>query len=336
VTISNNIINNVYTSNNGAWAGGGIYARNQVTNFTATNNVVSNIYSAGITIGANGDGGNPNDNIAGFTIANNVVLNVNIAPGDIGAIYAQDQNFAQFSAAPNKIINNFIRDYQCNPAIGCAAHTPNRDVAIYLDRGASNVTVSGNIIANTANAIVGSRSVSSTQAFFLGSGANDTIAGNIIDLGNNGYILDLAYEHYYVTDPTMAGNSFTGNILIGNWPGAQAAYALGVGPIGYAQGSRGGTFAAPTIANNLYFNSRGGSLSTGGNGIGDASPVIGQDPLVSGWTYDLNANSPAFSAPVNFMAIVGGWGPPGYVIPQSGTAPSTAGGQAPLITQAAP
>ncbi len=325
VTISNNIIRNVYTSNGGGWFGAGIYVRNQVTNFTATHNAVFDQNSAGITIGANGGGGNPNDNIAGFIISNNAVFNVDRKPGDVGAIYAQDQNFAKFSSAPNRISNNFIRDYQCDPSTGCGSHDPTRDVAIYLDRGVSNVTVSGNLIANTANAIGGSASVSSTQAFFVGSGHDNQICNNIIDLGSNGYILNLVYEHYYVNDSAMARNTFIGNIIIGNWPGSQAGYALGVGPYGYAQGSPGGTFHGPRIRHNLYYNYGGGSMSTEGNGFGDASPVTGRDPMLSGWNYDLAGNSPARNPPVNFQSIAGRWGPPGYLIPHSGTAPSYLG-----------
>jgi hypothetical protein len=322
-TVTNNIITNGYTTANNGWAGGGLWAQGQVSNLTVANNVFTNQYGSGIRVGANGAGGSPNDNISGLRIKNNVLLVTDQYPGDNGAIYVQDQNFV---ATKMSITNNFIRDYQTDPAIKNA--NPNtRDVAIYLDRGASNVTVTGNIIANTANAVVGSTSVSSTQAFFLGSGHNDTITSNIIDLGNDGYILDLVYEHYYATDSAMAGNTFSGNILIGNWSGAQAGYALGLGPSGYARGSPGGKYYAPTITHNMYFNYGNGSFRTNGNGFGDASPVTDQDPLISGWTYSLAPDSPAFRTPVNFPAIVGGWGPPGYVIPQSGTAPSYAGSQ---------
>jgi hypothetical protein len=321
-TITNNIIKNGYTTANDGWAGGGLWAQGQVTNLTVANNVVTNQYGSGIRVGSNGAGGSPNDNISGLRVKNNVLLVTDQYPGDNGTIYVQDQNFASTNMA---ITNNFIRDYQTNPSIKNS--NPNtRDVAIYLDRGASNVTVTGNIIANTANAVVGSTSVSSTQAFFLGSGHNNTITGNIIDLGNDGYILNLAYEYYYSTDPAMTGNSFTGNLFVGNWSGAQESYALGVGPVGYARGAPAPP-VDPTCTHNLYFNYGGGTFRTNGNGFSDASPVTGQDPLITGWTYSLPANSPAFSTPVGFPAIAGGWGPPGYAIPQSGTTPSYATGQ---------
>ena len=118
----------------------------------------------------------------------------------------------------------------------------------------------------------------------------------------------------------MTDNAFTGNIFVGNWSGTQESYALGVGPVAYAQG--GLALVDPTCTHNMYFNYSGGLLNTNGNGFDDASPITGQDPLISGVTYDLASNSPAFVAPVKFPVIVGGWGPPGYVIPQSGTPPS--------------
>jgi hypothetical protein len=73
---------------------------------------------------------------------------------------------------------------------------------------------------------------------------------------------------------------------------------------------------------NMYYNYGSGSLSTTGNQFGDADPITGSNPLTSGMTYAIASGSPAFNNPAEFPGIVGGWGPPGYVIPSTGTPPS--------------
>jgi hypothetical protein len=71
----------------------------------------------------------------------------------------------------------------------------------------------------------------------------------------------------------------------------------------------------------LYWNYAAGGLvfHNGINGTiaGDTSPINGVDPQISGWTYTIAAGSPVFNSPVNFPHIIGGWGPPGFVIPSS-------------------
>jgi len=323
ITVVNNIFNNGYTTANAGWAGGALWADGQVTNLTINHNAASNQYGSCYRVGADGDGGQPNDTISGLTIENNVCLNSDETTGDNGAIYVQDQTLDLTGSNQStniKIINNFVRDYQCNPSRGCNANNPNRGVAIYLDRGAANVTVSGNILANSANTFAVSGATSSTTAIFMGSSQNNTIKGNIIDLGNSGWICDVVYEKYDSGDPTT-GNSIVGNIFIGNWSGSQTSGALGVPHVAIPSG--GSSPSAPTIAHNLFYNYGGGGISTGGNSFTDASPIMNQNPLVSGWTYELSAASPANSSPMDFTPIVGQWGPPGYSIPETGTAPSS-------------
>jgi hypothetical protein len=36
----------------------------------------------------------------------------------------------------------------------------------------------------------------------------------------------------------------------------------------------------------------------------------------------MSPTSPVLAAPVSFPGLMGGWGPPGYVLPETGTAPS--------------
>jgi hypothetical protein len=78
-----------------------------------------------------------------------------------------------------------------------------------------------------------------------------------------------------------------------------------------------------TIQDNAYFNYAGTSVaSTGTGGAGsDASPTT-EDPGISCWAPSLASGSPVTGAPVSFPGITGGWGPPGFVMPETGTAPS--------------
>jgi hypothetical protein len=331
-SFTNNIIQNGYVGNNNAgWAGGGIWIQGQVTNLTVSHNVVQNQYGSGIRASADGDGASPNDNLSGLSIINNAVLNTDQKTGDNGAIYFQDQTGPlKTGGGPSNstnisIKNNFIRDYQTNP-VGSLynGQAPTRDVAIYIDRGGSNATVSGNIIANTAGTYAADINSStiwmSTNAIFH-SGANNTFSGNIIDLGNNGWIFNAIYEQYQSTD-IVTGNSVTGNIFLGKWAGSQATAGWGQNcNCAYLQG--GPSPASVNISHNLYYDYGAGTMSTSGNGISDASPVTGTDPLISGTTYTLSSSSPALGSPVNFPPIIGGWGPPSYVIPATGTPPSS-------------
>jgi hypothetical protein len=78
-----------------------------------------------------------------------------------------------------------------------------------------------------------------------------------------------------------------------------------------------------TIQNNAYWNyAAGGPVSSNGTVASDSSPIT-EDPQLSGWTYEIASGSPVYNSPVNFAPIVGGWGPTGYVIPESGVAPSS-------------
>ena len=328
VTIINNIINNGYTDNNtstanSGWSGGGVWSSGSTTNLHILNNVITNQYGSGIRAIPTDTSGttNPNGNYDGLTISNNVCLVTNQATGDNGAIYIQDTNFNSTNIT---ISNNFIRDYQSNPSLRNAA-LPLRDVAIYLDEGASNTTVTGNIVANTAYPITSpGPSKTSTTAFYMSSGHNDTWSGNIIDLGTLAVILNVNYEWNSTSEPAMRGNSFTNNIFVGNWSGPQESYGSSYGPYAYASTAYNSP-AVPTVTHNMYYNYGSGSLSTTGPQFSDAEPTTSANPQVSSTAsvyYAIASNSAAFASPVNFPPIIGNWGPPGYLIPATGTPPS--------------
>ncbi len=82
-----------------------------------------------------------------------------------------------------------------------------------------------------------------------------------------------------------------------------------------------GNAGSYTITNNAYWNYGSGSIYTNGSVKNDANPTT-EDPQLSCWAVQVLAGSPVFNSPVSFPDITGGWGPPGFVVPQTGTAPS--------------
>jgi hypothetical protein len=112
---------------------------------------------------------------------------------------------------------------------------------------------------------------------------------------------------------TGTGNAWTRNIIIGGYTGSGGGYLQVTPPTG----------ANLAVSNNLYYSYTGGTINSTGAPGSDSSPITGVDPQISGWCYDIAAGSPVFSAPLNFPTIAGNWGPPGYVIPQTGTTPSS-------------
>jgi large repetitive protein len=268
----------------------GIVAAGDVQNTTITNNVCHDLGGVGIglDIGSQGPSGGGNNTL----IANNVCYNLNTATGagDTGGIYVIDRTGSTTGWA---IKNNFIRDYGPNL---------NSFHAIYLDDSSSNVTVSGNVIAATA---AGAGNGSAPIQYHIGG--NNQITGNIIDLHSANPIL------WYQT--AGAGNTFSGNIIIGGFTGSGGGYLQVTPPTG----------ANLAVSNNDYYNYAGGTLQYTGSaatGGADSAPKF-VDPQISGWTYNIAPGSPVLGALMNFSPIVGGWGPPGYTIPATGTPPST-------------
>jgi hypothetical protein len=186
---------------------------------------------------------------------------------------------------------------------------------IYLDDGTSNIMVSGNIIAANTSTLSGYGAGQMLAPFMIHDGSNNTFTDNIIDLNNNNPIM------WYQS--TGTGNSFYGNIIIGGFTGSGGGF----------QGE--GTFSANlSVYNNLYYNYAGGTMLTGNDDVGsagdpvsggsDSSPITNTNPDfgATNWYYTLAQSSPVYSAPLDFTPIVGGWGPPGYTIPETGTQPS--------------
>jgi hypothetical protein len=81
----------------------------------------------------------------------------------------------------------------------------------------------------------------------------------------------------------------------------------------------GSPLNAPTIENNDYYNYGGSAISSEGL-YSDSNPVK-QNPQLSA-CYAIASDSPVLFPPVYFRRLPIHWGPPGYVIPNSGSTPS--------------
>ncbi|MFZ2523238.1 MAG: dockerin type I domain-containing protein, partial [Minisyncoccia bacterium] len=269
---------------------GGINAVGDVRNTTFANNVIHDVGGVAISIVVLQLG--PNHGADNSVIKNNFVYNLNKAPGagDTGGIYLIDR----MQTSQNwSIENNYIRDF------GSRGHTTK---GIYIDDFASNIKIIGNVVAGLG-----------TYSMQLHNSNNIEVKGNIFDLSPVGDQYLLLYQNQGQSGG-MTGNSVTNNIIIGNYPGN------GLTDDVYYSGW-GNSFTYPDVRNNLYWNYSGGQIYITGD-IQDSSPVR-QNPQLSGWDYRISPSSPALTSSVGFTPLIGGWGPPGFVIPQSGTPPSS-------------
>jgi hypothetical protein len=257
-----------------------------VNNTLISNNYLYNIGNNGISIYSIYNNGT-NDN----TISNNIIVNAasTIVGGgnpyaDAGSIYAQDLNSG--ASTGNTITNNYLGQ--------------SSGLAIYLDDGASNYTVTGNVLApgQTGYALVQ-----------IHGGDNNVFSGNIGDV-STGLIGGFVF-YQQSGNPNgargMTGNVWEDNILVGSIDsGGGNGYTGGLNPP-----------AALTIQNNDYWNygSGGNLVSTGSDGAGSDANPTDEDPQITGSAYNISPGSPVFSSPVNFPGITGAWGPPDLVPP---------------------
>jgi hypothetical protein len=288
-----------------SWQTGAIEFEGTVPNTHLKNNYIHDTTSQGTAIFDNWSGVGGTGNIDGLIIENSVYLRNNVAFSDGGGIYMEEHGGN--TTSHSIIRNNFVRDYGAAGVSG--------QVGIYLDQGSNNVQITGNVVGPPAEGSVGTGNAGAI-AFQDSTGFNNTYSGNIVDLGDSGRTL--ITDFWYETDsgpqnPTQ-NNNFTGNIIIMNFAGNQNTDFTGsVGPSYFEHPSYP---TLPNISNNLYYNYGGGQVRTDGNRSGDSSPILNVDPQISGYLYTISAGSPVYSQ-MNFPHIVGGWGPPGFVIPSS-------------------
>jgi hypothetical protein len=294
--------NDVHNLTSAAFAAAGVaVVASQGTNIT--NNYLHDIAYMGIRFDDNSATGNMMSN---NTVANNVVINSCTWPsvsnggndqngGDCGALYSWSS--ATTVSTNNRITNNWVADVNVS-SNGKGDWGMGNAVGIYLDDGVNNVTVSGNVVLGIKSA-----------CFLIHGGQNNVMTGNLCDLGVAGPPQEIVfYQNDGMTQ--MLGNLFQNNIVVAGSSGGGAGF--------FADGPPN----PMTIKNNAYFNYVGAAInSTGGAGGNDANPTY-ENPNLSCWSPSVAAGSPVFNAPVSFPGLPGGWGPPGFKIPQTGSAPS--------------
>ncbi len=262
---------------------------------TVTNNYIHDVAYVGV--GAWGG------SMSNTTISGNVILSSCTAAaqpggndqdgGDCGAIYLWDTTHASTNGV---VSNNYIRDVNVS-SNGAGDYTGCCATGIYLDDGMSNVTVSGNVVTGIKS-----------QCFAIHGGNNDTYRDNLCDLSVSQYQRVMIYQWDSLMLP-MSGNSIENNVIVAGSMSAGTGY------------SDGGTPTPPTIENNAYYNYVGTTVDSSGTNGSDTNPTY-EDPGISCWDPTIPATSPVYAAPVSFTKLVGGWGPPGFVLPQTGTPPS--------------
>ncbi len=225
------------------------------------------------------------DNITGLTVSYNALYNLNSQNEDVGAIYAY-MGACGATALNATIEDNYIRDY---------GSTSNSARGVYLDDDTSGVTVKQNVITGHGSVCFN---------YHGGNGIN--VTGNICDLSNDGQsIAEYQNSGDCTASTCMENNVLQNNIIIsGSSSGGYMNYTP-TNPL--------------TIRDNFVYNYGGGSINDGGS----SGDVTGTNPQISGWNFTIAAGSPVFNAPISFPGIPTAWGPPGYSIPQTGTAPSS-------------
>jgi Right handed beta helix region len=283
--IENNVISNGYIASGSSNPGGvSCYG---CANTTISHNVIHDMAMFGVSMS------NVNGDISNLLVTGNVVYNTCTAIADCGALYVQD---TKAIATNLQFTDNYIHDGNTFAALGSGY-----GAALYADDCTSNVTESGNVLTGRNGA----------NTTMVHGGSNVHQIGNLTDLG--GYQQRVAvFQTSGVagcSSATMSGNEYENNVVIGE--GGGGSFAL----------LSGSPLNKPTIANNDYYNYGGAAISSGG-AYSDSSPSS-VDPKLSGWDYEMASTSAVLKAPVSFPPLVGGWGPPGYVLPESGTAPSS-------------
>lgn len=281
-----------------------VFAQDLAPNTTFDHNYVHDVVSMGVDF--NAFVAPPNASIDGGKITNSFIERACSAVSDCGAIYTQAINGASASCASCLGVlfqNNFTRDQGFIGGFGTNG--------IYLDAGSNGVTMAGNIIGPPCAGCVSNQN-DGGEAFNV-DGFKNTIKNNIVDLGCSGMVFIVNGWLNPGSSPFAEGdgNSFTDNIVLSCYTGTQNNNQNGNTPDSYFQLS-----GAPnwTIGPNVYHNYKGGTVNTQSTvaASSDSNPQL-IDPQITGFQYQIAAGSPVFGAPINFKAIVGGWGPPGFV-----------------------
>jgi hypothetical protein len=304
LTFTSNVIHDLTAA---AWNAGAV-AMACVPGMRIKNNYMYHLAYPGMVLlaGSPCPGGISNDVVSGNIIENSCTwpavdgFGNDQNGGDCGAIYLHD---SLRSSTNVQVVNNYVRDVNISSngagdSGNCCA------IGIYVDDGTANVTVTGNVVAGIMS-----------SCFQMNDTENIAITGNICDLAADPRIRSIAiYTWGQRTFSAMTGNVFANNLVI------SASTGSGGGFSGSSQ-----TGDPMTIRDNAFYNYGGSSIKTTGNAaVGSDSHPVYENPQLSGWAYVIAKESPVFNSPVLFPGITGGWGPPGFVVPASGTPPSCA------------
>jgi Glycosyl hydrolase family 26 len=277
----------------------------------ATHNYVYNVAYMGIGMLADCNGGS-NNNIISY----NAILNSCTYPptandqngSDCGAIYQQDTGNSVKSTGM-QIIDNYIRDVNTPEA----SSGTRGGIGIYNDENTENTNVQQNVVAAVNSA-----------CFSMNTAVNITITDNICDMDSSPNASGVAIAQFWNTGASSGttGNTFEHNIVV-----------LSSSSAGFGYNGNAPVTVPLTINDNAYYNYTGASnnVNTGqGGGVNvgtDSNPTF-ENPLIHCWGAIIGASSPVFNSPVSFPAqpaswdTSGFWGPPGFTMPETGTAPS--------------
>jgi hypothetical protein len=266
-------------------------------NCTITNNYAHDTSGPAISVYAFQTGTSVN----GTVVQNNVILRACQQLTDCGGFYT---NMRQTSTSGGALTiqKNYIRDTG-QPGVGGIT-------GIYLDDNTSNTTVTGNIIAPHVVGWVGGGGRTDGMCFEQFGGVlnpqNNTITGNICDLGATGLI-------WAARDTPSNGQSnitFSGNIVISSFAGANNTQGCGTAGQAYCD------IAGITIQNNGYHNYGGGGEPTNGTVVSDASPqhltAVQLGLTCTNGIYSIAPGSAVLAAPISFPPLPTAWGPSGF------------------------
>jgi hypothetical protein len=244
---------------------------------------------------------NASDSVDGSVISGNVVLGAVQGMTDGGAIYISGHGGNQSAHAT--ISNNFMRDQGAGGVGGVTG--------VYLDDNANNVTVTGNVIGPPSK--YGNSGRPDSECVEVHNGHDNTIEGNVCDLGASGGVFAVLWWQDGASIAGMANNTFTKNIVLSSFAGNQGTQGFNCNGYTFCQNSPGSDFS---IGPNAYHDYAGGQVRSDGPNASDRAPEL-VDPQATGYLYTIASGSPVFGGAVKFPPLVGGWGPPGFVIPPS-------------------
>jgi hypothetical protein len=240
----------------------GVLTARQSDNATFAHNLVRNTIGNGIGINA------ASTSMSNASIDRNLLIDTCTSTTDMGALYYQD---TQRSSTGVQFTNNYIL------RTGNAPGSDNIH-AIYLDDGASNVYVGGNIVVTK-----------SEWGWMIHGGNNNLIENNIFDVSNGNSWGLYGTSTEFGTGGHMDGNEVRKNIVYSAtgfgqaWGGAMINNFTSNGE------------ASPNVHDNLYFSASGASIPT--NDYPDSHPIYA-NPLFNNPganDYSMSGSSPFFT-----------------------------------------